>query len=352
MEAKIRVICELDELDAMREDWNRLYHADSEATTHRSWPWFRAWAATTDLEWRVLCAIDPSSRECFGVFAIALLHKVGGLTTVFPGGHPLAAHTGFLCQPNRTSEALHAWCNYLENKVQWDQFQLKDFMDSRLNQFVELFGSFKYSVQRTKPTTCPSVALPATWDEYFHGCVGKETRKTYKKRFSRLEREADITVALATTETLDESLDALLSLWQARWGQKSEHFVVAVKTILSTCFKSGSLYLRLMRANGVPIAVVAVYTDVQHNTAQCYMSGYDDRYSRFSPGNVLIFDSINAAIDSGITEYDFGRGAQDYKYSVFGARDRYNSNVTISRCDFRSALRSIVRKSLRKICRK
>lgn len=346
---QVRSVSNINEFNALRDDWNRLYRVDLNATVHRSWAWIKAWISTTDLQWQILCAVESETGELVGVFSIAIERHDDGRFSIYPGGHPLAAHTGFLCDPEYTRGTLRAWRKYLTQNVEWDDLHLKDVMDTRVDQFIADFSPFKFIVKRAKSTTCPSIKLPTTWEQYFTGCVGTETRKTYKKRFARVSRDAQISVACATQDSLNESLDALLNMWQVRWGRKSDQFVCAVKAILSTCFEHGSLYLRVMQANGVPIAAVAVYTDSEHKTAQCYMSGYDDQYARYSPGNILIFDSIEAAIGQGITEYDFGRGAQDYKYSVFGATDKYNLNVTISRAGVASSLKHALRKVAKKI---
>lgn len=351
----VRVVTDLAGFDALRSDWDRLFQVDPEATVHRSWAWMKAWAATTELTWRVLCAVQASSGDCVGLFPIALqkddVPGANGMrtkTVLFPGGHPLAAHTGFLCKPDCVKQVLRVWREYLTRHVTWDEFRLKDVLDSRLPEFIDGFRSFRFSVRSSDPTTCPTVTLPSRWEDYLSTNVGSETRKTYRKRFSRLERSAEITVCTASEETLDECLDALLTLWQLRWGQQPLKFVTAVKSILSSCFENGLLHLRVMRAHGTPIAAVAVYMDPHHKTAQCFMSGYDDAFSRLSPGNMLIFDSVNAAIDLGMSEYNFGRGPQNYKYSVFGARDKYNSNVTVLRVGVAKKLKSKMRMTLNK----
>lgn len=348
MKLNVAVVRDLGEFEGLKQSWGSLYKSDPNATIHRSWPWIRGWIQATDLEWRILSVANPENAEYVAFFSIAYENQVGGVAKIFPGGHPFAAHTGFLCDPHYVVEASRVLVQYLKNQRDWDKLHLWDFMDPRLSFFCEQFRGFGFGITRVGVSVCPSVILPKTWSEYFRESVGSETRATYKKRFSRLERNGDIRISSATHQNLDQYLEVLLSLWQQRWGKKPDQFVRAVKSILSSCFESDNLHLQVMWDKETPVAAVAVYMDPDRQTAQCYMSSYDDAYARLSPGNILIFKSIEAAIERGMTEYDFGRGDQDYKYSVFGARERYNSNVTIFRRALVPQLKSRLKNHLRR----
>jgi CelD/BcsL family acetyltransferase involved in cellulose biosynthesis len=62
-----------------------------------------------------------------------------------------------------------------------------------------------------------------------------------------------------------------------------------------------------------------------------YNSGYDpQKYARLSPGIVLLSYCIQRAIELGRTEFDFLRGAEEYKYR-FGAQPTEVHRLLITR---------------------
>ncbi|MDD4616427.1 MAG: GNAT family N-acetyltransferase [Alphaproteobacteria bacterium] len=52
---------------------------------------------------------------------------------------------------------------------------------------------------------------------------------------------------------------------------------------------------------------------VKNNALSLYMTSYDEAFSRFSPGLLLIAETIKEAIDEGLGELDYMRGEEEYK---------------------------------------
>jgi CelD/BcsL family acetyltransferase involved in cellulose biosynthesis len=107
------------------------------------------------------------------------------------------------------------------------------------------------------------------------------------------------------------------------------------------CFESGFLWLAIMWAGAVPIAGLGAFVDRHGKTFSYWIGGYNDDFSKLSPGTVMVGHSVRHAIEEGFQVYDFLRGDESYKFS-FGAVERANANCMITRRSLRLALRELI----------
>jgi CelD/BcsL family acetyltransferase involved in cellulose biosynthesis len=77
------------------------------------------------------------------------------------------------------------------------------------------------------------------------------------------------------------------------------------------CGCACSLRLRLLELDGQLLA--GDLSCVFENTEFLVKTGYDERFSRLSPGLVLRAEALRAAIDEGLSRYDFLGGPDPYK---------------------------------------
>jgi CelD/BcsL family acetyltransferase involved in cellulose biosynthesis len=64
-----------------------------------------------------------------------------------------------------------------------------------------------------------------------------------------------------------------------------------------------------------------LYGFLDHGRFLFYLSGFDPRIARLSPGRLLIARALDRVRDEGAFELDFLRGREPYKYE-WGAVDR------------------------------
>jgi CelD/BcsL family acetyltransferase involved in cellulose biosynthesis len=93
----------------------------------------------------------------------------------------------------------------------------------------------------------------------------------------------------------------------------------------------------------MPIAAAAVFADRQKSTLSGFLSGWNDEFATLSPGRVIVGYSIRYAIENRFQVYDLLRGAERYKFS-FGAIERFNTDVTITRKSLRSTMKKLIRR--------
>lgn len=329
---RIQVISNLPEFYALKPAWDDIYKEDSCATVTRSWQWMLGWLESTDLNWQILAVEDQQSDRIVALAPLAFKINSKGNIALYPGGYPHSAHSGFLCKQDYVTGAIALLSSYIERQVSWDRLFLENVMDDRLPMFVSHYQKYlSFNIIEQESTICPYLRLPGSWDSYFNEFLGKETRKTFRKKLARLARSPGIMITAPDSVTLPVHIDALLTLNEGRWGKYSAEHGNQIGAILRSCYRQDSLYLRIMWRGDIAIAGIAVFIDQVTKSAHCFMTAYHPSVYRLSVGNILILESLRYAIENGLELYDFGRGGEDYKFQCFRAQVRQNSNLAIIR---------------------
>lgn len=170
---------------------------------------------------------------------------------------------------------------------------------------------------------CPTIRLSH--------CTGADVlspRRMADVRYAtrRLSRLGQLGVDLVRRETLNDALEALFALHQARWqardrgGVLGDHTVRRFLTRVAEGFLDrGVLRLYTLRLDG---RILAVHLGFQWRARRFYyIGGFDPSFTALSIGSVLLAHAITDAAMEGATEFDFLRGAEPYKYR-WGASDQ------------------------------
>ncbi len=129
--------------------------------------------------------------------------------------------------------------------------------------------------------------------------------------------------------TLDADLQAFFHLYQLRWGAPSNPKLNPFQTEVAQRFNErGMLRLHVLHIDSEPAA--AIFGIAAHRVLYFYLSAFDARFTRLSPGALLLAHAIECAKAEGATHADFLRGAEPYKY-LWGAENRINYTVSTGR---------------------
>jgi len=349
---KISIIDNIKELDKLRDDWSAAYSVDPHTTIHRSWAWLRGWVEHTPYDWIVIALKQDILSPYIAFLPLAKEITSKNEHRLYMGGYPVSAHTGFVCVPEYTDQAIAIFSNFIQKQLKWDMFEMKDVSDPRLDIFLNFFSSRKFNRRKIAATPCPYISLPSTWDQYLRDGLSRSTSKELKYKTRRIERQNGFRLTQAKHDTIDEQIETLLTLWQLRWGAKPESELDSYRAIFRRCFEANSLYLNILWINKTPVAARVGFVDRQKKIFSGFLSGWNIDFAKLSPGKVMFGYSIRYAIQNAFSGYDFGRGNSDYKFT-FGAKERFNRNVVIVRNDFRKLLisRSNIIKRKTKIAR-
>ena len=175
---------------------------------------------------------------------------------------------------------------------------------------------------------CPYAALPATYDEYLRG-RGAKLRAQLRSKEKKLRQDFG-DVAFGRVESaaeLDAAFDAFVRLHQGRWAARGEvgafadpAFVAFHRACAADALRRGTLRLYHLRVAGEYAA--ALYCYRAGRRLFYYNTGFDERWSKYSVGVLILGHAVERSIADGVTEVDFLQGQEGYKeHWATGARD-------------------------------
>jgi CelD/BcsL family acetyltransferase involved in cellulose biosynthesis len=154
-----------------------------------------------------------------------------------------------------------------------------------------------------------------------------------RKARRRVERIGTVEFVRADRGDFGGALQSLFNLHTKRWGSLRQPGVLDDPRIrdlhreMAAVFAArGALRLYVLRLAGRCAAVV--YGFRERGRVHLYLQGFDPELERASPGTLIVGAIIEDALAEGVSEIDFLRGAERYKYD-WGATDETNDRLTL-----------------------
>jgi CelD/BcsL family acetyltransferase involved in cellulose biosynthesis len=317
-------VCETTDIESLKRlgpEWDRLWQRCPNATPFQRPEWLLPWVEVFQPPeiWALEVRRD---RQLVGLAPLFINHW-----TSQPVISTLGAYTSdyldWLIEPACAGQILQSILEYLEA----DALAAAGLELSNVPQRSHLLRPeflSRWGVEVTPDEACPVLRLPTTIEDLKSIAQNRQFRNFEKAR-RRAERIGQVQVEVATRQTLDELLEGLMKLHQARWtklrmpgllasDRAQEFHYRAARALLD----QGVLRLWGLRLSGVLIG--AMYTLAERNVVYCYLQGFDPDYAEFSPGVQMIGAVVEDAVREGKQAVDFLRGREAYKYA-WGAQD-------------------------------
>jgi len=229
----------------------------------------------------------------------------------------------FLSSPEIRSQALNTILRALwDRRSVWSLLVLGELtLGSDLHAVVKSWAQEKgLMIRQQEERNCPYIELPRTFDEYL--CQLGTSMRYHIRRRQRdlLEKHGAHIEVYSEPEEIRSGLDILIKLHLARWRHvnnpgtfKRPGFAKFIREICTAPPAGSRPRLYLLKYEGRAIAALLAFHFGQ--SALYYQAGWDpDSFLvRFSPGVVLMAQSIRDAIDCGLRYYEFLRGDEFYK---------------------------------------
>jgi CelD/BcsL family acetyltransferase involved in cellulose biosynthesis len=182
----------------------------------------------------------------------------------------------------------------------------------------------EWGTESVEDEPCPVLGLPTSVGELSAVMRSGHLNRVRRDR-RRLERRGRVEAMLVEEADFGEAFNALVHLHQSRWSEAGQPGIFADPAVVAfhrevahSFLDSGWLRLRVLRFEGRIIATQYAFTCRRH--VYNYLGGYDTEFSHWSPGTLVLAESIEAAIREEATAFDFLRGRESYKY-LWGGRD-------------------------------
>lgn len=338
---RIDVISRREDLDRLKQNWDKLYRADPDAQYFLSWQFISALFRYFEGQWFVLAASQGArSSHYVALMPLRLKTRMNVKAGIFyhdvhMGGSYFADYTGAVCAPEFARAAMAAFAKHLR-RMHWANLHLDNlYMSSgRLRSFLENLEDKQLTMRtlsrinaedNVDNAKCPSVDLPETWDAYLEQKLGTNMRQKLRRFLRKVDGSEEFRITLADSATIKRDVGILLDFWKNRWGPRKGNRLSAIldtnRNVFSDAFADGSLFLPVLWHRDRPLGALATFIDPVKKTYLFCMAGRDESAEIVPPGLVLHAYSIRHAIANGYRTYDFLRGDEAYKYT-FGASDK------------------------------
>jgi hypothetical protein len=326
----IDVIDNLDDLKALRGNWDAVYAADPEAQFFLSSGWQSDFLANFWTVWFVLAAKRNESDSEYVAFLPMRTKpvfdkRVGFYNEITFGGGAYSDYAGILSLPEVEAEAVPAFAEYLKRELNWAWFSMDNLRmsDERRRLFVSSFDKalfrhkeIDYKDGALDNSICPSIDLPSDWDAYLE-TLSSNNRQKIRRLLRKVDASEDYRITFADADTYDRDLTTLLGFWKTKWAPtkpKIDDLVQRNYTMLSCCAANGTLFLPVFWHGDRPVAALATLIDPVRKSLLFFITGRDETYSEMPAGYLLHAHSIRHAIAEGFSTYDFLRGDEPYKF--------------------------------------
>jgi tetratricopeptide (TPR) repeat protein len=344
----IDIIDNFEIFKEIRENWDYVYEADSQAQFFLSWIWLSGWLQMSAEPWLILAVkadTHDSSYVAFFPLKVGLKPEDGGRfdTQICMAGNSMADYTGLLCLPGYEEEVIPAFATYIQQHLVWSSFDVKSILetDTRMSLLLKSFSrdTFEFSQNRfqnqgedTDNYIAPYVSLPNDWEEYLQNYVSSNTRQKIRRFLNKIEISDEFHITHVNADNLQSHIDILLNLWAVRWreqkGDNCDVIMNCFRAILHHCFENNCLYLPVLWQGEIPLGAIANYIDVQKKSMLFVITGRNQSCKNPPPGLILHADAIRYAIQHGFKVYDFLKGNEEYKYS-FGVKEHHIQHIVV-----------------------
>jgi CelD/BcsL family acetyltransferase involved in cellulose biosynthesis len=182
----------------------------------------------------------------------------------------------------------------------------------------EVLAPAGYRFVAERGPASPYLELPASYDELLAG-KSRNFRSQLGRRRRALEKEGEL--VFRTTlggQELERDLEALFRVEAAGWKSEQGTAILSddraqrfYRSFARVAAERGWLRIHLLELDGRAIA--ADYSLVFANGEFLLKTGFDEAFSRLSPGLVLRGEVLRQAIEAGLGYYDFLGGPDHYK---------------------------------------
>jgi len=297
----------VEELDSIRDDWQRLALASK--NIFATWEWTTLWWRHFSEGRRRLVVACRTVDGTLVAIVPLYLWRARPVRVLRFLGHGLGDQLGPICAADdERGLALQALDLALDTVAQWDVV------------LGEQLPAWEGWAERADARVLSREGTPLIraggWDEYL-ATRSSGVRQEIRSDGRRLERRHNVAYRRVDDATrLDSDLGTLFALHKRRFGTGTS-FAAAERfhrEFAASALERGWLRLWLLEIDGAPVAARYGY---RFGGAECgYQSGWDPGWRSAGVGFVLQVHVIHAAFEDGIREYRMLRGHEPYKYRL------------------------------------
>lgn len=327
---------------ALREKWRELLDK-CDHSVFSTWEWLSIWWKHFGRDKKLLLLLAEDDNKILGIAPLMYsVYKMFGLRIgkIEFIGTPSSDYNDLILA-KKGEECIKLFIDYILKNFpeKWDCIELKEIPETA--QSLSFLNRMPKNVKLRSLRVlheCPYILLPKSFDTLFNQ-LGYKFRKNLRRNQKQLQQKYKVEFKdYSTTQSFKEGMERMFDLHQKKWKAKGEPGVFANQRVrdfhleVARSFSQlGWLSLNSLVADGNTVA--SLYGFRYKSKLYYYLSGIDPAYNRYSVGNLLILSVLEKCIRDELTEFDFLRGVEPYKYR-WSPRSRKNFNLVLTKKEF------------------
>jgi CelD/BcsL family acetyltransferase involved in cellulose biosynthesis len=319
-EVRVQEVETLLTLEALRGEWRSLWEECPHATVFQSPEWSIPWCAhLLEGDLRVLALRTRYADELVGICPLFGWQHGSDRVLSLLGAGASDYQDALLHDAHRAAcvAALEEWLA----DADWDRVEWSELPSESPLLSVRLEPAHDEVAEQE---VCLGVMLRTEGLDSFVPRV-RAHQVAYARR--RAERELGLAYEDAGTHNFDDLFSDLERLHALRRNERGENGIVSDarvrafhRAVARGLLESRRIMLSAVRLDGERAAVLYGFHDGR--VSRCYVSGFEPRFSKYSPGLLAVAYGIESALARGKRVFDFLRGTERYKYE-WGATDQF-----------------------------
>jgi predicted N-acyltransferase len=199
-------------------------------------------------------------------------------------------------------------------------------------QLMSIFSKEGRTVRLVEQAVCPAIQFTGGWDHYARQ-LSSNFRSQIRRHHKRIVNHDTVSFRLIGVAEADAFTAELIRLNRTRMQDKGdvssleeEAFREFLHEAVPYMAREGLAWMDVVESGGDTFG--AALNFVHGDTVYYYMGGFAEDAKSLRPGTALFVQVIQRSIERGLDQYDFLRGAENYKYR-WGATDVPTYQVTV-----------------------
>jgi len=312
------------EFFSSRHAWNMLAERVRYPSVFCGWDWTATWWEHYGAGRELRLLMIYSHGELKGILPLFLQKQLPGRNTRIGRvlGYCTAADLypdplDIVCADTDAEPCIKAVLTYLQRSNRdWDVLHLR-YLTEDGHLLRSLGDASGYRLRIEQVSAAPYIQISGSYDGYL-GKLSANERSNIRRRRRKLLEGQGAEYTDFRSDDAHQVLRTLFELHEKRAAEKgidssfARADVLAFHRDLLSRLDRDRLWLRGLRKNNETIAVYYGY--LAGHRVSYYQLGYDPRWADFSPGSVLLQETIREAFDGGLKEYNFLQGEEEFKY--------------------------------------
>jgi CelD/BcsL family acetyltransferase involved in cellulose biosynthesis len=273
--------------------------------------------------------------QLVGLAPLFIHHKGKNKNIMLLGSKEICDYLDMIVSPDQLKPFIHELIRFFTSSIfpVWDQIAFYNLLQS--SPTIEILREEAMQMGWEFTTECskqsPFIQLPGSWEDYLLS-LDKKQRHEIRRKMRRAEENTEMQwYFVEGKNAINKAIEEFLQL-MANDPQKSTFLTPSMQDHMRLVFKWAS-EVKILQLSFLEIQkqkAASYFCFSYQNKILVYNSGFDPKFSGFSPGWVLLGNLLKWANENRVDEFDFMRGNEDYKYR-FGAKDRYVVCALINR---------------------